>query len=253
MRTQGRTVEEVLAALAGRSHGVVTRQELLGLGISPTAIHRRVKRGSLLVVHPGVYRVGHCAPSVEATYLAAVRACGQKALLCGAAATHLLKLVKGRAPPPEVLASTERRIPGIRTHRSRHISRADAFLYRGVPVTSVARTIVDVAATLSLTDLARVVHEARVIHHTRPEQVERVLERRPGSAGATNLRRVLRGDVHITLSELERRFLALLRADGLPLPETNRISAGWRVDCRWPAHRLTVELDSYRFHASRHA
>jgi very-short-patch-repair endonuclease len=80
-----------------------------------------------------------------------------------------------------------------------------------------------------------------------------VLARRPKSRGAANLRRVLRGDVHVTLSGLERRFLALLRKAGLELPQTNRAAGGRRVDCRWPRRRLTVELDSYRYHQSRHA
>jgi hypothetical protein len=64
---------------------------------------------------------------------------------------------------------------------------------------------------------------------------------------------VLRGDVHVTLSGLERRFLALLRKADLELPETNRAASGRRVDCRWPKRRLTLELDSYRYHQSRHA
>ena len=83
--------------------------------------------------------------------------------------------------------------------------------------------------------------------------VEAVLARRPNSPGAAKLRAVLRGDVHVTLSRLERRFLKLLREAGLVLPQTNRPAGGRRVDCRWPEQRLTVELDSYRFHNSRHA
>jgi hypothetical protein len=67
------------------------------------------------------------------------------------------------------------------------------------------------------------------------------------------LRRVLYGEVRVTLSRLESTFLARLRATGLPLPETNRPAGGRRVDCRWPGHRLTVELDSYRYHGSRHS
>jgi hypothetical protein len=63
----------------------------------------------------------------------------------------------------------------------------------------------------------------------------------------------MRGDVHITLSKLEKRFLALLREAALPLPQTNRPAGGRRVDCRWPEHRLTVELDSYTYHHTRHA
>jgi hypothetical protein len=63
----------------------------------------------------------------------------------------------------------------------------------------------------------------------------------------------MEGDVKVTLSRVEKRFLALLQAEGLPLPETNRKAGGRRVDCRWPEHSLTVELDSYTFHNSRHA
>ena len=72
-------------------------------------------------------------------------------------------------------------------------------------------------------------------------------------SGAGKLRRILRGDEHVSLSKLERRFLTLLRREGLPLPVTNRPAGGRRVDCRWPDHRLTVELDGYRYHSSRHA
>src|SRR4029453_11752132 len=86
-----------------------------------------------------------------------------------------------------------------------------------------------------------------------PAQVEAVLTTRPQSPGARKLRRVIHGDFHVTLSTLEACFLELLRAEGLRLPITNRPAGGRRVDCRWPAQRLTVELDSYRFHNSRHS
>ena len=80
-----------------------------------------------------------------------------------------------------------------------------------------------------------------------------MLARRPNSPGAGKLRAVLRGEARVTLSKLERRFLELLHAAGLPLPDTNRPAGGRRVDCRWPDHKLTVELDSYTYHHSRHA
>jgi very-short-patch-repair endonuclease len=83
--------------------------------------------------------------------------------------------------------------------------------------------------------------------------VDEVLARRRNSPGAAKLRAILRRDVRVTLSRLEDRFLARLRAAGLPLPDTNRAAGGRRVDCRWPEHRLTVELDGYRYHHSRHA
>ena len=252
MRPQGRTVEQQLARIAGAEHGVVTRPELLHASISADQIKRRLRVGTLIREYRGVYRVGHRAPSVEARYLAAVRACGAGALLSGRAAGHLLGLLKGPCPP-EVTTPTERRIEGITTRRSRRMDARDATKFRGIPVTTVPRTLVDLAAILSLEELARGWHEAGVLHSTTPGQVDAVLARAPNSRGAAKLRSVLHGDVRVTLSELERLFLSLLRDEALPLPQTNRPAGGRRVDCRWPAHRLTVELDSYRYHHSRHA
>lgn len=254
MEHQGRTVDAVLAAIANVAHGVVTRREALGAGVTGAEVRRRLARGSLLLEYPGVYRLGHEAPSMEATYLAAVRACGDGALLIGRAAAHLLGLTRGPAPPPEVTTPTERCVEGVVTRRARGgIDARDATTWRRIPVTTVARTLVDLAAVLSEDDLARACHEAGVRYRTTPRDVEAVLARRPNSRGATKLRRILRGDVHVTLSTLERRFLALLREADLPLPVTNRPAGGRRVDCRWAQQRLTVELDSYRYHSSRHA
>jgi very-short-patch-repair endonuclease len=252
MGARSRTVEEICDRLASVSHGVVTRRELLAAGLTRREIAARLARGGLIREYPGVYRVGHRAPSDEARYLAAVRACGDGAVLSGLAAAHLYGLVK-RAAPCEVTAPTERSVPGVLTHRSRRAPLTDVASHRGIPVTSVARTLVDIAGRLSPAALARACHEAGVRYGTTPRQVEAVLARRPTAKGAPRLRRVLRGDEHVTLSRLERRFLDLLRANGLPLPRTNRPASGRRVDCRWPRHRLTVELDSYRYHRSRHA
>jgi hypothetical protein len=246
-------VARELARVARRSHGVVTRAQLLRAGVTVDQINRRLRSGALLREYPGVYRVGHRAPSVEARYLAAVWACGEGALLCGRPAGHLFGAIKGPAPPPEVTAPTERRIKGVKTRRSRSIDRRDATTFRGIPVTTLPRTLVDLAAALDLDELARAFHEAEVRHRTTPAQVEAVLARRPNSPGAAKLRAVLHGDAPVLLSKLERRFLALLRAAGLPLPLTNRPAGGRYVDCRWPEARLTVELDSYRYHHSRHA
>jgi hypothetical protein len=115
----------------------------------------------------------------------------------------------------------------------------------------VPRTLVDIAADASEDDLARACHEAGVKYRTTPAHVQAVLDRRPNSPGANKLLRVMRGDVMVSLSKLERGFLERLEADGLPLPETNRLASGRRVDCRWPDHKLTVELDGFRFHNSR--
>jgi hypothetical protein len=247
------TVEQELARLAGPRHGVVTRALLVEAGLTAEEIKQRVRRGALLRVHRGVYRVGHRAPTVEATYLAAVLACGEGALLCGRAAGHLLGVLRKPPRSPEVMAPARRRVPGVRTQRTNRLDATDATTCRGIPVTTVARTLVDLAAELPAPELARSCHEAGVRHGTTPMQVEAVLARRPNSRGAGKLREIIRGDVHVTLSKLESRFLALLRDAGLVLPQTNRAAGGRRVDCRWHEQRLTVELDSYRYHQSRHA
>ena len=181
--------------------------------------------------------------------MAAVKACGEGAVLSGRAAAYLLGLVKGRPPPPEVTAPTERRVAGIKTHRAA----VDAITWRGIPVTTVARTLVDIAADVSEYELGKACHEAGVRHGTTPNEVEFLLACRPNCRGASKLRRIVGGDAKISLSRLESRFIELLRDEGLPLPVTNRPAGGRRVDCRWPEYGLTVELDSYRFHNSRHA
>ncbi len=253
MRHHDRTVEQELARLAGAAHGVVTRTQLLSAGVTVAELRQRVGAGALLRVHRGVYRVGHRAPSVEADYLAAAWACGDGSLLCDLAAAHLFAIVRGPAPPAQVLTPTERRVDGVRTRRSRHIDRRDATVWRGVPVTSVPRTLADLAAIQTIDELARACHEAGVRHGTTPRHVEAVLARRPSTPGAARLRAVLHGDVRVTLSALERRFLARLAQAALPHPQTNRRVGGRWVDCRWPAFRLTIELDGYRYHRSRHA
>jgi very-short-patch-repair endonuclease len=252
MGRKNRTVDEVIGRIASSQHGVVTRAQLLNAGVSDKAITRRLERKALLRVHRGVYRVGHRAPSIEARYHAAVLACGEGAVLSGKPAGHLWGLLKGSAPPPEVTAPMVRRIKGVRTRHARR-GETEATTRHGIPTTTVPRTLVDLSSLLRSGDLARACHEAGVLHRTTPRQVEAVLERRPNTPGAKQLRKVMHGNVHVTLSALERRFLERLREEALPLPITNKPAGGRRVDCRWPEHRLTVELDSYRYHRSRHA
>lgn len=254
MGRQVRTVDERIGEVAGLTLGVVTRSRLLAAGLTPKEIRVRVERGSLLEVHRGVYRVGHRAPSTEAAYLAAVLACGAGALLSGRAAAWLLGLLSGGAPPPEVTVRTERRVASVRVRRCRTLGSEDGWIHRGVPATTPARTLVDLAATLSLDALSTAAHEAGVRYRTTPGHVSEVLARRPKAPGRARLEVVIGRRVLVTLSKLERRFIDRLRAAGLRLPdETNREASGRRVDCRWYSPPLTVELDSFTFHNSRQA
>ena len=119
--------------MASRSHGVVIRAGLLSAGISPKEVRQRLGTGALLRVHPGVYRVGHRAPSLEARYLAAVLACGEGAVLSGWAAAYLWGLLRGSPPHPDVTCPTERRVKGVVTHRCRRMEPRATTVLRGIP------------------------------------------------------------------------------------------------------------------------
>src|SRR5206468_5635596 len=125
---------------------------------------------------------------------------------------------------------------GVHTKRCRELDRRDCTKWHGIPVTTLARTLVDLAAELNEEELARAFHEASVRYRLKPEAVEAVLARRPRSKGAAALCRVVRGDTALLLSKMEKRFLRVLKRHGLPRPETNRRVDGRYIDCRWPAY-----------------
>jgi Transcriptional regulator, AbiEi antitoxin len=252
MAGQSSTAEELIARIAGRQLGVVTREELLAAGLTKHHVDGRVARGSLIVVYKGVYRAGHAAPSIDASYLAAVKACGPGAVLSRLAAAYVQRLVKGEQPSPEVTAPTYRRVRGVRTRRVR-LRPHEKSVMRRIPITTVPRTLVDLAAVLDLDDLARAFHEAGHLYRTTPRHIDAVLAGSASPPGARNLRLVLGREALVSLSELERAFIAFLREHGLPLPRTNILVGEHRVDCHWPEYDLTVELNSYRFHQSRHS
>ena len=252
MGGQDTKVDREVERIASSAKGVVTHDELTGAGLSARQVERRLGRRSLIRVHRGVYRVGHAAEWLEATYMAAVKACGTRAWLSGRAAAFHFGVLRGAPPPAEVTTRSERRIEGIRS-RTRRLDPRDCATWRGIPVTTLARTIVDLAGLLTERELARAFHEASVQHALTPDRVEVVLRRNTKAKGAARLRRVLHGDSPLLLSKLERGFIATLRKHRLPLPETNRPAGGRFVDCRWPERKLTVELDGYRYHSSRHA
>ena len=197
----------MIGELAFSEHGLVKRAWMRDAGVTPAQVARLVRNGALIREYPGVYRVGHRAPVLEARYLAAVLACGDGALLCGRAAAFLLGLLRGGGapPPPEVLTPVQRRVKGVRTVRARRtgIDEEDRAEHRGIPVTTVSRTLVDLAKTLPVAALARACHEAGVRYGTTPVAVERALARRPNAPGARKLRLVLTGDAPVTLSKLD--------------------------------------------------
>jgi len=241
------------ARVAGRQHGRIARRQLLDLGVDAGRIDRWLADGRLRPVHTGVYAVGHEAPSVLGDYLAAVLACGEGAVLSHRAAAHLLRLLPGPPPPPEVTVPTlgGRSRPGIVVHRVAVLHVQDTTTRDRIRMTTVPRVLLDLAPGLTTAALARACHEGWVRHRTSPREIEACIRRNPHKKGIARLRTALGSDV--TLSALEDGFLALLREHRLALPRTNVDRRGDKVDCHWPELDLTVELVSYRFHASRTA
>jgi hypothetical protein len=189
-----------------------------------------------------------------ADYMAAVLACGEGAVLSHRAAAYVLRLTRVKAPPEVIVPTTAgRRREGIVIHRVKALHYLDTADLEGsrLKITTAPRTLLDCAPSSKPADLARLCHEAWIHHGVTPQLVEACIARNPTKHGAAKLRAAMRGDV--TLSVLEDGFLALLGRHRLPLPRTNIDHQGDKVDCHWPDRALTVELLSYRFHASRQA
>ena len=211
-----------------------------------------MRRGELIPVHAGVYAVGHVPRHAHARSAAAVLACGDGAVLSHAAAAALWGVHEWPATL-EVTAPHERRRPGIRTHRSRTLSRREIRTHHGVRVTAPVRTVLDLSPRLSDVRLVRVVNDLRVAGHLGPSATTELYARCP------RVNRLLGGgDGHgapgrPTRSELEDRFRAFTTRHRLPMPETSAMLNGREVDALYRRERVIVELDSWLHHADRAA
>jgi very-short-patch-repair endonuclease len=247
--------ERALAALASRPRGIVAATQLYALGFDPAWISRAVARGRLIRLHRGVYAVGHAALTRQSQLLAAVLACGPGAVGSHRSAAAAYRLLPSWPDEPEVTVAANRSSrPGIRTHRARRLERTQTTRRDGIPVTTPARTILDLAETASPTELELALAEGEALRVVYRSTVAAELQRTPGRRGARALRALLAQDrVARTRSELERDFLALIRRTDVPEPEMNAWLLGFQVDGLWPEARLVLELDSYRFHGTRKA
>ncbi len=215
-----------------------------------------MEAGWLVPQYRGVYAVGHTALTGKSHLIAAVYACGDEALASHRAAGRLWGILRG-GPPIEVTGARSR-VPGKRflLHRSRLIHEEDRALIDNIPVTSVARTLVDLADVLPEKQLANAVHEAEVKRFFDLRQVERVLERLPGRKGRHKLRRVLSAyrDVQpFTRSRAERLVLRMCEDHGLPMPSTNTWIGAHEVDFHWPEAGLVLEFDGGAVHRTTRA
>lgn len=245
---------------ADRQHGVVARRQLVSLGYSRTEIEGRIGRGLLRPIHRGVYAVGRKSLDQRGRWMAAVLACGPEAALSHRSAAQLwgvFPLGGGFAVEVTRPASFRAR-EGIRA-RQATLAPDEVDSVDGIPVTSVARTLFDLAAVVPMRQLERAFNEVEVRRLTDRLSVPLLLDRHPGRHGAANLRRLLasKEPAGITDRELEERFLAFLDARGFPRPILNGTlplrDRLLRPDCMWPRQRLIVELDGRAAHGTDRA
>jgi very-short-patch-repair endonuclease len=237
--------------LAGRQHGVVSREQLERLGLTRSAIAHRLRRGWLHPLHRRVFAVGPPEPSQHGHWMAALLACGSDALLSHQSAAELWEIRKAQAGPIEVTLTTgsKRRIRGLVVHRRTVLKPADRRARHGIPVTSPTRTLADLAARVPMAALESAVNEADRLELIDPDRLRRALDEMRGEAGTRALIRLLDHQVfRLTESELERMFLALVRSSGLSIPATGVLLNGFRVDFFWPDLGLVVETDGLRYH-----
>lgn len=235
--------------LAGEQHGVVTRQQLLALGVSPAAIRHRLRRGRLHPVGRGVYAVGRRELSQDGRWMAAVLVCGVDALLSHRSAAELWRMVPRRSGPIDVAVRPEvtRRRSWIRTHRK--ASPGPRRSVRNIPVTDPITTLVDLAGCAVDRETEAAVNEASHLNLVQPDRLRRELGSHRGRRGVGALARLLDRDTYVlTDTELERLFLPLARSAGLGLPGGQVWLSRTRVDFYWPRLGLVVECDSLRFH-----
>jgi hypothetical protein len=249
-------VEATILQLAGRQQGLVTRGQILALGLGPDAIGHRVRARRLQPVQKGVYRVGPLL-GAAAREMAAVLACGRDAFVGDGSAAALWSLLPKEDPsrPVSVIVRSphRRRRPGVRVRCAPGLRDDEVTVLDGVPLTTPARTLLDLAGSKRPALL-----EQAVARGEREGMVDRaglveMLRRQPSSAGAGALRALTDAltDPKLSRSDAEDRFLALVSSVGLPEPEMNATVGRDEVDFVWRSERVVVEVDGFRFHRSR--
>jgi very-short-patch-repair endonuclease len=235
--------------LADRQFGVVARWQLEECGLTGATVSRWVAAGRLQRIYPRVYAVGHRALTIEGKLLAAILYAGPGAALSHESAAHWWRLLSHLPGSIHVCTPKRRRsLPAVRTHRSRGFERV---LHRGLPVTTVPRTLVDLAHAAPTTILRGAVAEADFLRILDLDAIDATLtERRPGSARLKQALELHRPEYARTRSDLEDELLDLCRRYSLPFPEVNLKLCGYTVDALWRDARVVVEVDGRSGHGT---
>jgi hypothetical protein len=255
MATESVPPGRVLARIAAGQHGVVSRQQLVALGYDAEFAHRSLQSGRLHRIHQAVFAVGHAAIPARGRWMAAVLACGETSLLSHISAALLWELIDRSSSLIHVLVPGRgsRSRPGIVIHRTRRIPDEHRTERDGIPVTTPARTLLDLAGLLPPERLRFAVEAADRRRLLDIHALVALCGEFRGRRGVAALRRLAleqRGAVHRTKSPPEARFLRLCLRHGLPEPLVNTRLHGYEVDFHWPEARLVVEIDSYTYHRS---
>jgi predicted transcriptional regulator of viral defense system len=243
-----------VARRAAEQFGVLSLDDLRGCGLARDGVSVRVRNGHLHPIHRGVYAVGHANVSLEGRFLAAVKACGPSAVLSHFSAAALWGLLAwdDRRPEVTVFGTATRVHPGLRVHRTRRLDRQDVGRHERIPVTSPARTLLDLASALEYRPLRRAVRQAQSLGRVNLVELAEVLTRLGARRGVRKLARIIATGSAPTRSELEDVVLDLILRGGLAHPCVNAplILAGRRVipDFRWPEEHLIVEADGAAWH-----
>jgi very-short-patch-repair endonuclease len=237
-----------VAELAERQYGVADRAQLRRCGLNDGAIARWIAQGRLHRLHRGIYAVGHAAIHIRGRLVAAVLYGGPGAVLSHQTAAWCWGLLDAEPRRIHVTTPNRRRsVREIRIHRPRSIDRT---VHAGIGLTTVPRTLLDLAATLPFADLRQALAQADHLNLLEARAVEAQLGR--GRPGARELRRALSlhfPEVARTRSVLEERFVMLIERHGIPMPEVNVRLEGFVVDALWRRERVVVELDGHETHS----
>jgi very-short-patch-repair endonuclease len=245
-----------LQAVARRQWGVVSRRQLVALGFSAHGISEWVRTGRLVRLHRGVYAYGHDRLRLEGRWLAAVMACGPGAVLSHRDAAQLWELRQSNSGLIDVTVPSQNgriRRKGIRVHRSGRLAPEEVAERSGIPVTTVARTLLDLADAIDMRALRRAVTEAEYRDLFDLAAINAVVQANPGRRGRKLMTAAVEGRRHRTRSPLEDRMLAFIVRWGVEEPESNVWIEGYEVDFLWRRVGLVVELDGLAAHATREA
>jgi Protein of unknown function (DUF559) len=244
--------ERRLAALARRQYGVVARDQLLGIGFTAGALRHRIGCGRLITLHPGVYAVGSQPLVARARWYAALLATRPDPALSHLSSAQARDLARERGSVHVTVARrTDRRLAGVVIHRVRSLHPADIERLAGIPCTTLARTLLDLAETEPSDRLRTIAEAAERRELLDLTAIGACIERNPGRRGIAPLRRMLDDYVSVDRANegLETTFGRFVAEFGLPPPQRNVLVAGLEVDCWWPQAKLVVELDSREHHA----